>query len=814
MALFPSLFGNGLPKYNYTPIAPGARTFRLAKLLPPEPSLLPGLEPTVRITLIECSAGNGDGGDDDDDDDDTAASVEYDALSYAWDVPANVKRPNRRIIVEAGDNGGGGGGRSYLFIHRPLELALLRFAAANDAQQTGEGPKYELPLFIDQICIDQDNDEEKAQQVALMQAIYAHARRAVIWLGPGDAASDHWFAYVRDLCGEGVLGPVMALPAATLQRIYDAVVENPPATILDDPVEARHRDDLAALTGRFASRYPIAPCLAVLRRAWFTRLWTIQEACLAPAAVIACGDALLCFDCFRAGMFFYTLQNNYWLHRVAGTLPRAEVALRSAVFEALEGFKRIFQERKAIHEHRRRAPLHELVIKHNMVNEMKWKVVGASLAQDRIYGLMGLTEPDDPVAARLGIYYDGTNQAEAQIRAYTEATSLFLEHGNMDVLLLNRAAASKTIRGLPSWVPDWAHNLVLPLTWEALEQPVFAAGGPRAASSAKADAAAGKITIKGALIGRVTATGQATYTRSERAWVQDQVNYDDAKLMFDEVDAFVQAALAHDDDDDDDDAAGAAPPSPEALAHTSLRVYDSGLSARRLAARYPSARASTQRHMVLQSAISVLGGRLLRSAATARSFSLVNIYATVGVTPWYVDYYRATTVLQHLARGPISLARTIVLALADLLADVVGLCAASARMWLATTGSSSSSSSYALWRPFSQARRLYEPDAHYRRIGLDPEVMRSKDMLAFLSSLERHAGRRVFRTREGRVGMGPGETRPEDAVVVLYGMTAPIVLRPVETSTERMWTVVGEAYCDGVMDGEALGMNEGDFVLI
>ncbi|KAM0670139.1 hypothetical protein ACQRIU_000534 [Beauveria bassiana] len=812
MALFPSLFGNGLPKYNYTPIAPGARTFRLAKLLPPEPSLLPGLEPTVRITLIECSAGNGDGGDDDDDDD-TAASVEYDALSYAWDVPANVKRPNRRIIVEAGDNGGGGG-RSHLFIHRPLELALLRFAAANDAQQTGEGPKYELPLFIDQICIDQDNDEEKAQQVALMQAIYAHARRAVIWLGPGDAASDHWFAYVRDLCGEGVLGPVMALPAATLQRIYDAVVENPPATILDDPVEARHRDDLAALTDRFASRYPIAPCLAVLRRAWFTRLWTIQEACLAPAAVIACGDALLCFDCFRAGMFFYTLQNNYWLHRVVGPLPRAELALRAAVFEAMEGFKRIFHERKAIHERRRRAPLHELVIKHNVVDADNLPRIRVSLAQDRIYGLMGLTAPDDPIRQRIGVYYNRRNQAAAQARAYTEAMSLFLQRGHMDLLLFT-CGPSKT-PGLPSWVPDWTMELALPVAWQGLHKPAFAAGGgppyagqvrffeEAAAAAAAAAAVTRKVAIKGVFIGRVAATGQATYTLSRRNGGHVHIKYDDAKLMFDEVDRLTREALpAHH---------AAAPPSPETLTHTRLRVYDSGLSARHLTALYYPPAAGMERLLELQTSIADIGGRILRSAAVARSFSLFNIYATVGITPWYVDYYSATTVLRGLARGPIQLARTTVLALADLLTDVVGLCAASARIWLATT--------------WDKLRRRVAPvnlrrsGADLRSLGLDPDITRHVDFLALCTNIERNVGRRAFRTREGHVGMGPGETEPGDVVVVLYGMTTPLVLRPVEAreeddgEEEEEWTVVGEAYCDGVMDGEALGVNEGEFVLI
>ncbi|KAK8148693.1 hypothetical protein G3M48_009450 [Beauveria asiatica] len=814
MAPFPSLFGDGLPMYKYTPIAPGARTFRLAKLLPPEPPLLPGLEPTVRISLIECSAGDGDG----DGDGDTAASVEYDALSYAWDVPPNVKRPNRRIIVEAGDNGGGGGGaRHHLFIYRPLELALLRFAAANGAQ-TGEGPMYELPLFIDQICIDQDNDDEKAQQVALMQAIYAHARRAVIWLGPGDAASDRWFAYVRDLCGEGVLGPVMALPAATLQRIYNAVVENPPSTLLggdgddDDPVEVQHRDDLAALTGRFASRYPIAPCLAVLRRSWFTRLWTIQEACLAPAAVIACGDALLCFDCFRAGMFFYTLQNNYWLYRIAGTLPREELALRAAVFEALEGFKRIFQERKAIHERRRRTPLHELVIKHNIVGADTAPRIRVSLAQDRIYGLMGLIAPDDPVKQQLRVYYNRRNQAAAQARAYTEAMSLFLQRGHMDLLLFT-CGPNKT-PGLPSWVPDWTMELALPVAWQDLHKPAFAAGGgppyagqvrffDEAATAATATAAVTrKVAIKGVFIGRVAATGQATYTLSRRSGGHVHIKYDDAKLMFDEVDRLTREAQpAHH---------AAAAPSPETLTHTRLRVYDSGLSARHLTAQYSPA-AGMERLLELQACIADVGGRILRSAAVARSFSLFNIYATVGITPWYVDYYSATTVLRRLARGPLHLARTVVLALADLLTDVVGLCAASARMWLATTRDK-------LVRRFARVDLRQRGD-YLRSLGLDPDITGHADFLAFCTNIERNVGRRAFRTREGHVGMGPGETELGDAVVVLYGMTTPLVLRPVEAreeddGEEEEWTVVGEAYCDGVMNGEALGVNEGEFVLI
>ena len=801
MSSFPSLFGDGLPKYKYTPVPPGAaRTFRLARLLPPEPSLIPGLEPTIRISLLECEAAGGSAGQS------TAAataSIEYDALSYAWDVPPGAKRPTRRIIVETG-----GEGRFSLLIYRPLERALLRFAAANakDEDETGgQGPRYDLPMFIDQICINQEDDGEKAQQVLLMQAIYTHARRAVVWLGPGTASSDAWYAYVRALCADGVIAGVMSLPFASIMRIYDGVVRPASAAApLADPGETRDRDDLLALTEGFASRYPIAGYLAVLRRSWFSRLWTIQEACLARDVVMVCGDAVLCFDCFRAGMFFYTVQNNYWVSRFSGPLPREEMLMRTAAFDATEGFNRIYQERKAIHRGRdggQHTPLHELVIKHGLVSKERWKV-GASLAQDRIYALLGLAAADDPVKARLGIYYDKEDQARAQVRAYTEATGLFLEQGRMDVLLFNQLP--KKTEGLPSWVPDWAMDLVLPVAWQALHQPAFAAGGSSqvaAAALPKADVAAGSISVTGVPIGRVAAIGQATYKAEDDPQFLEQIRYSDAKLMFDEVDSFVHSALTN----NAAAAAAATPPSPETLAHTSLRVYDSGLLARQLITELGSPAASMQRLLTVQSSISRLGARILRSAANARAYSLFSVYATVGITPWYVDYYRATTVLHRLARGPAPLARTVVLALADLVEDVVGICVASARVWLATTR-------VALRRRYAPAQ-LNVPDARYRDVGLDPEVVRSEHMTAFLTNLERNIGRRVFRTDEGGVGMGPGAMQTGDAVVVLNGLTTPMVLRPGGTGTDE-WTVVGEAYCDGVMDGEALGVDERRFVLV
>jgi hypothetical protein len=46
-----------------------------------------------------------------------------------------------------------------------------------------------LTIWIDAICIDQQNILERNQQVSLMEEIYSWAERTLVWLGPGDESS-------------------------------------------------------------------------------------------------------------------------------------------------------------------------------------------------------------------------------------------------------------------------------------------------------------------------------------------------------------------------------------------------------------------------------------------------------------------------------------------------------------------------------------------------------------------------------------------------------------------------------------------------
>lgn len=61
--------------------------------------------------------------------------------------------------------------------------------------------------------------------------------------------------------------------------------------------------------------------------------------------------------------------------------------------------------------------------------------------------------------------------------------------------------------------------------------------------------------------------------------------------------------------------------------------------------------------------------------------------------------------------------------------------------------------------------------------------------------------RRFFVTNDGYMGMGPKIMRPGDLVTVLYGCDVPVVLR--HRAGTDTYAVVGVAYVDTIMDGEA-----------
>lgn len=168
----------------------------------------------------------------------TAGEVPFEALSYTWgslDKPFNV-------IVDG-----------------ICELAVTH--NAHVALQHLRLPFEDRLLWIDAICINQENLQERGHQVGQMKLIYECAERVLIWLGNGHPMIDDFFT--------------------TLNSIRHRLLSN----------DSRSQGDPVTGTVLRACLKPhhIAVFQALMRSHWFKRIWILQEVASARAAMVLCG---------------------------------------------------------------------------------------------------------------------------------------------------------------------------------------------------------------------------------------------------------------------------------------------------------------------------------------------------------------------------------------------------------------------------------------------------------------------------------------------------------------------------------------------
>lgn len=187
---------------------------------------------------------------------------------------------------------------------------------------------------------------------------------------------------------------------------------------------------------------------------------------------------------------------------------------------------------------------------------------------------------------------------------------------------------------------------------------------------------------------------------------------------------------------------------------------------------------------------------------------MTRIYRTIGIVPWYFLPGPEMEALDIWARGPVAAVWVAYEGIRDLAEDIVMLCASSARVhWAAW--------SIQLKKRFKRVS-LKVDESQLAKAGLPRDFTTGvweggKEREAFVDNILRNVGRRVYRTEKGFVGMGPTHVRAVDAVAVFHGGTMAHVLRRCEDEDQdedededATWEYVGEAYCDGIMDGEAM----------
>jgi len=171
-------------------------------------------------------------------------SQHYEALSYVWG-----EEPPRRTIRVLAD---GAPPRSCPVT--PNLYAALKHLRRDYRDRF---------LWVDALCIDQDNMEEKEQQVKNMDRIYQAAQRVCVWLGLGTFYSDRAMGRLR--------------------RLIESIWEPPAESSAFD------WEDFGKL----------------LQRDWFSRRWVVQEIALAKEAIVYCGDQRVSWTDFSDAISLY-----------------------------------------------------------------------------------------------------------------------------------------------------------------------------------------------------------------------------------------------------------------------------------------------------------------------------------------------------------------------------------------------------------------------------------------------------------------------------------------------------------------------------
>ncbi|KAL9579730.1 MAG: hypothetical protein Q9212_004932 [Teloschistes hypoglaucus] len=391
-------------RYHYSPL--GERQIRLLRL-----SL--GLKPGYLIGEFEIK---------------DLASVRgaYRAISYCWGSPTKT----HRVLFSNGQS-----------LHVTGSAADIL---------TNVFPRYpEDAFWIDQLCINQDDNKERSSQVMLMGEIYSSTKQVIAWLGLGDAKSDKAVDFVEMLFKE-----IQDMKRQRKQPTLAPLMASAPRlrTFLPEIQRERKWDALSVL----------------LRNTWFERVWVMQEVIMACSQMAE--DArpedhtLLSFE--KRTISFDKLAE------VLAILERDHL-VRNLIYdrENSDGTKDQGTDPPGVNALRLFSSFRELrdqavPVQLSTALDRSWRFK-ATNPRDKLYAVMGFC--DDCADARLRPNYD--TDVEDIYRVWT---TVLLERPHEHALPLPMAGVGlrRSQPKLPSWVPDYSLG-----SYEVQATPTSARGG-------------------------------------------------------------------------------------------------------------------------------------------------------------------------------------------------------------------------------------------------------------------------------------------------------------------------------------------------
>ena len=585
-------------------------------------------------------------------------------------------------------------------------------------------PDEEVRLWIDAVCINQEDAVEKSWQVGLMARIYAHATTTLIWLGPNHrdsyevldgavkalraakaigshpVAADclarygwlkmgHWLSngrnWFRHLRGE--LDDDVALVMAFGLAVYRNIVQE---------------DDLQDV-------YQSLKALA--QRPWFTRAWVLQEYALANSVTWMVGKLevdgdMLYITVMMAWGFWYSCQQddrpeNIMRLDLAQWLP--PLNSRMAMYLMQRACSKLLQ-------------LDELMTRLYLANS--GEQAEATDPRDKVFALLGL------VSNTMGIE---PNYQWSVAQVYTITASRFIMSGNATLLGIPRPRSAQL--KLPSWVVDWSAVARYPSRWLC--------------ASASGD------------------------TKPEAVYpLPWKLPKPDFELQTDPEGPILDALVA-------------------------TPVEDLGrIMAQRISLKGFRLDSVTLLGLTAESHFNL--ERDDPDTALELKRTTQEVAAVWALKPESMD--RSDSGLAHFAQ--------YFHRLKSWLSEIVLFAEDEQEGWLKAL-------EIVLFRGDTS---MNDDGRHSLLRGrtksmddlLDPKnwLLDSFSRSMLLSDVLQLAdGCRIFRSAEGRVGYAPVDALPGDAIVVLFGVLAPLVVRPTD---DECFKIIGPAYISGIMQGEAL----------
>ncbi|KAG9232006.1 heterokaryon incompatibility protein-domain-containing protein [Amylocarpus encephaloides] len=296
----------------------------------------------------------------------------YEALSYV--------RGDEHAVHEIEINGG------------TFHVAENLFAALKHLRR----PSQTVIVWIDALCINHQDEDERGKQIGLMGKIYLNALGVLVWLGT-PVAGDRQAVQI-------------------IEKFDDA----------SGRVVNWNELDAEAVLGGTKREASLKALASLLQRPWFRRTWVIQEVVLATKTVILCGHHITSWSALCR--FADWLKCHDTLRFDASILSRLDV------MRHLRWLVRHTKRERGL-------TLFKLL--------STTKQFDATNPHDKIFGMMGLGDFSNTDG--IVVTYNSCQDL------YTNYAKRTMESGLLwDVLSEAGIDLGATNLKLPSWVPDWS----------------------------------------------------------------------------------------------------------------------------------------------------------------------------------------------------------------------------------------------------------------------------------------------------------------------------------------------------------------------